>query len=88
LVKQLNETGHTVIMITHTMWVVAEYAHRVAVMNSGKLIMYGSTREVFSDDAKLRNHSLRTPHIVELSNGFGKTVLSLEEMLYCTGDIE
>ena len=85
LVKRLNESGHTVIMITHTMWVVAEYAHRVAVMHGGKLIMYGSTREVFSDDGALRAHSLRAPHIVELSNGLGKTVLSLEEMQYCTG---
>jgi len=84
LVKRLNENGHTVIIITHTMWVVAEYAHRVAVMNGGKLIMYGSTREVFSDDATLRVHSLRAPHIVELSNSLGKTVLTLDEMLYCT----
>jgi energy-coupling factor transport system ATP-binding protein len=84
LVKRLNETGHTVIIITHTMWVVAEYAHRVAVMNGGKLIMYGPTREVFSDDAALRAHSLRAPHIVELSNRLGKTVLSVDEMLYCT----
>lgn len=84
LVKHLNETGHTVIIITHTMWVVAEYAHRVAVMNGGRLIMYGPTREVFSNDAELRTHALRAPHIVELSNNFGKTALSLEEMLYCT----
>ena len=86
LVKQLNETGHTVIIITHTMWVIAEYAHRMAVMNGGKLIMYGPTRELFSDDAELRRHSLRAPHIVELSNSLGKTVLSVDEMLYCTGD--
>jgi energy-coupling factor transport system ATP-binding protein len=84
LVKRLNETGHTVIIITHTMWVAAEYAHRVAVMNGGRLIKYGPTREVFSDDAALRVHSLRTPHIVELSNNLGKTVLSLDEMVYCT----
>ena len=83
MVKRLNESGHTVIIITHTMWVVAEYAHRVAVMNGGKLIMYGRTREVFSDDAALRLHSLRAPHIVELSNSLGKTALSLDEMLYC-----
>ena len=84
LVKRLNETGHTVIIITHTMWVVAEYAHRAAVMNGGRLIKYGPTRQVFSDDAALRTHSLKTPHIVELSNGLGKTVLSLDEMWYCT----
>ena len=84
LVKRLNETGHTVIIITHTMWVVAEYAHRAAVMNGGRLIKYGATREVFSDDDALRSHSLKTPHIVELSNSLGKTVVSLDEMLYCT----
>jgi energy-coupling factor transport system ATP-binding protein len=84
LVKRLNESGHTVIIITHTMWVAAEYAHRVAVMNGGSLIKYGLTRDVFSDDAALRVHSLRPPHIVELSNSMGKTVLSLDEMMYCT----
>lgn len=84
LVKRLNENGHTVIIITHTMWVVAEYAHRVAVMNGGKIIMYGSTRDVFANEAELRTHSLLTPHIVALSNYAGKTVLSLDEMLYCT----
>jgi energy-coupling factor transport system ATP-binding protein len=84
LVKRLNESGHTVIIITHTMWVVAEYAHRVAVMNGGSLLMYGPTREVFSNGAALQGHSLRTPHIVELSNMLGKTVLSVGEMLYCT----
>jgi energy-coupling factor transport system ATP-binding protein len=86
LVKRLNETGHTVIIITHTMWVVAEYAHRVAVMSNGKIIMYGPTRKVFSDDATLKEHSLRAPHIVELSNSLGKTILSVNEMLYCTGE--
>lgn len=84
LVKRLNESGHTVIIITHTMWVVAEYAHRVAVVNNGEIIMYGSTREVFSNDETLRRHSLRAPHIVELSNKLGKTVLSPDEMLHCT----
>ena len=84
LVKRLNESGHTVIIITHTMWVVAEYAHRAAVMNGGRIVAYGPAREVFSDGAALREHALRAPHIVELSNLMGKTVLSADEMLYCT----
>ena len=56
-------------------------------MNGGELIMYGPAREVFSDDATLREHSLRAPHIVELSNSLGKTLLSLDEMLYCTQEV-
>ena len=35
LVKSLNEAGSTIIVVTHTMWVVAEYAHR-AVVDEGR----------------------------------------------------
>ena len=87
LVKKLNERGHTVIMVTHAMWVVAEYAHRVAIVHNGKIIMSGSTREVFSNGDKLREYSLRTPQITDLSSNFCKTLLSIDEMLYCTEDL-
>lgn len=84
LVKKLNESGHTIIMITHTMWVVSEYAHRVAVIKDGMMTMYGRTREIFKREEELLNSYLRTPHIVNLSNMLGKTVLSVQEMTECT----
>ncbi len=84
LVKGLNKAGHTIIMITHTMWVVAEYAHRVAVINNGEISMYGRTRDVFADEKKLLDLYLKTPQVVSMSNGLGKTVLSVEELLECT----
>jgi energy-coupling factor transport system ATP-binding protein len=84
LVRQLNENGHTIIIITHTMWVVAEYAHKTAVVNDGKIALYGKTRDIFSKDSELESHHLRTPHIVNLSNRLGKTLLSVDEMLACT----
>ena len=85
LIKQLNEMGHTIIMITHTMWVVSEYAHRVAVIRDGGIMMDDRTRNVFAEEDRLRESYLRTPHIVSLSNQVGKTVLSLDEMIACTG---
>jgi energy-coupling factor transport system ATP-binding protein len=84
LIKRLNDNGHTIIMVTHTMWVVAEYAHKVAVIQDGQLAMYGSTRQIFSDEAKLTKAYLKMPHIVSLSNKLGKTLLSVEEMRCCT----
>jgi cobalt transport protein ATP-binding subunit len=84
LVRQLNENGHTIIIITHTMWVVAEYAHKTAVVNDGKIVLYGKTRDIFSKDSELESHHLRTPHIVNLSYRLGKTLLSVDEMLACT----
>jgi energy-coupling factor transport system ATP-binding protein len=70
-------------MITHTMWVVAEYAHRVVVVDQGEVVMAGTTREVFAQDDALLQHQLRTPHIVHLSNQLGSTVLSVDELAEC-----
>ncbi|WP_227762408.1 ABC transporter ATP-binding protein [Zhaonella formicivorans] len=84
LVKKLNENGHTIIIVTHTMWVVAEYAHKVAVIKDGYMSMYGRTREVFGREEDLLASYLKTPHVVSLSNMLGRTVLSVEELLYCT----
>jgi len=84
LVKKLNEKGHTIIIVTHTMWVVAEYAHRVAVIKDGLLTMYGRTRNVFKNEKELAQSFLKVPHIVTLSNSLDFTILSVDELLYCT----
>jgi energy-coupling factor transport system ATP-binding protein len=84
LVRRLNERGSTIIAVTHTMWVVAEYAHRAAVIRDGKVALQGTVREVFAEEDELRNASLRPPHIVSLGNTLGFPVLSVEEMLEVT----
>lgn len=88
LVKRLNATGHTIIMITHSMWVVAEYAHKVVVMKDGKVSMYGNTREVFKRERQLIDSFLKTPQIVSLSNKLGRTCLSVKEMISCTKGVK
>jgi energy-coupling factor transport system ATP-binding protein len=84
LVKRLNEGGSTIIAVTHTMWVVAEYAHRALVIRDGKMVLSGTVREVFAEEETLRDASLRPPHIVSFSNSMGFPVLSVEEMLKVT----
>lgn len=80
LIRSLNEGGSTIVVVTHTMWVVAEYAHRAAVIKEGGLELSGTVREVFAKEATLREASLRPPHIVSMGNELGATVLSVEEM--------
>jgi cobalt transport protein ATP-binding subunit len=84
LVKRLNESGSTIIVVTHTMWVVAEYAHRAAVVREGRVVLSGTVRAVFAAEEKLRDASLRPPHIVSMGNSLGHTVLSVDEMLRVT----
>jgi len=84
LVRRLNEAGSTIIVVTHTMWVVAEYAHRAAVVRDGRVVLSGSVREVFAREAELRDAALRPPHVVSMGNALGHTVLSVEELLEVT----
>ena len=80
MVKHLNESGSTIIFITHHMWVVAEYAKKVFVMKDGLLLLEGTTREVFSHEKELLEASLRPPHFIQFTNRLGKTMLRVEEL--------
>ena len=79
LLRSLNESGHTIIIITHALWVVAEYAHRAIVMSGGKIIMDGAVREVFSRQDEMNSAGMRLPEIVTLGNMLGRTLLSVDE---------
>ena len=68
LVRRLNEAGHTSIAGTHTMWVVAEYAHRTVVVHDGRIVMDGPTRQVMRREAELVAASLKPPQVVRLGN--------------------
>ena len=84
LVRRLNESGSTIIVVTHTMWVVAEYAHRAVVIRDGRVALSGRVREVLAHEAELIEAALRPPHIVSMGNALGYPVLSVEELLKVT----
>lgn len=81
LVRRLNAAGHTIICVTHTMWVVAEYAHRTVVVKDGQVWMDGPTRQVMAREAELTAASLKPPQLVRCSNRLGGSLLSLDECL-------
>lgn len=84
LLKKLNEEGHTVIIITHTVWVAAEYAHRTVLMADGKVLTDGSTREVFGMEEPLEKARVVRPQATSIGlKAFGKVFVSVEELLSC-----
>ncbi|WP_293854818.1 ABC transporter ATP-binding protein [uncultured Alsobacter sp.] len=48
LAERQKQTGAAVVLITHDLGVVAEVAHRVAVMYGGRIVETGTVREIFS----------------------------------------
>ena len=81
LVRDLNRSGIAIVIITHTPWLVAEYARRVVLMRKGAKIFDGSVREFFMQDELLRSSSFRAPEITELSRRFGKLALTTDEFV-------
>jgi energy-coupling factor transport system ATP-binding protein len=81
LVRDLNRSGIAIVIITHTPWLVAEYARRVVLMRKGAKIFDGDVREFFTHDELLRSSSFRPPEITELSRRFGTPALSTDEFV-------
>jgi energy-coupling factor transport system ATP-binding protein len=80
-----EQEGHTVIIITHEMPIVAQYAQRVVVLAQGGVLMDGTTREVFSEPELLAQTFVKPPQITRLAqslNGYGvpKDILTIPEM--------
>lgn len=67
LTKNLNEVGITILMISHNMDNLAEYAGRLLVMNQGELVMNGTPQEVFSREEELLSAGLDLPEAAKLA---------------------
>ncbi len=57
-IRKLNAMGTTILMISHNMDGLAEYASRILVMHQSKLIKDGTPKEVFADLAGLKELGL------------------------------
>jgi len=51
--KMLNEAGKTIILISHDMGVVVEYASRIIVMKDEGILMDAGTREVSTSNQRI-----------------------------------
>ncbi len=47
---------------------MAGLADRIYVMDDGRVVMSGSTREIFSQPEKLRQHGLGVPQVTEIAH--------------------
>jgi energy-coupling factor transport system ATP-binding protein len=80
LVSDLNRAGIAIVMITHTPWLVAEYARRLVLMREGRVMFDGGVREFFERDELLANSSFRPAEATMLGRRFGFTALRPEEL--------
>ena len=66
LLKELNEEGITIIISTHEVDLVPNYASRVFVLVDGLLIAEGTPKEIFAQPEILEKANLKVPIVTEL----------------------
>lgn len=70
LLKQLNEeVGMTIIMVSHSMEDVAEYAKRIIVMDNGSIRFDDTPANVFDNRQELESMGLAVPQMREIVDG-------------------
>jgi len=87
MAKKLNEEiNETIIMISHDIDLVAEYADRTIVMGLGKILLDDVTSEVFTHMDVLNQTYLNPPQISMLAQrlsdiGFPPTILTIKDFM-------
>jgi len=84
--RGLQGRGHTIVLITHQLRIVAEYADRVLVLDRGRLLADGPPRSIFARTGLMETASLSPPPVTELSQrltrlGLPDDVTSVESFL-------
>jgi len=84
--KELNcKYGHTILIITHEMHIVAQYAKRIMVMKKGEIFMDGTPSEIFSQPEKLMEGYVKPPMVTRMaqlidSTGKNDGIINIEEL--------
>lgn len=65
--KELNERGVTIIMITHDMHLMLEYTDRAIVLSNGKMLKDDTTADILTDEEVIREANLRETSLYTLA---------------------
>lgn len=84
-IKQYKEkTGTTVVLVSHSMEDVAEFAQRIIVINDGSVAMDGTTDEVYSRGDELVSMGLSVPKVTSVFLQLKKEGYPVNTSVYST----
>lgn len=79
MVKKLkDELNMTIVLISHNMNYVLEYADKVFVLKNGKINFEGTVEELFADEKLLKENSLEQPELLKFYNNLQENNIKLD----------
>ncbi len=85
LLVTLRARGTTIVLITHSPWVVAEYAERVLLMHEGRLVFDGAFAAFVAGAALRRAAAFEPPPATILGLAFGHATRTVDELVRVLG---
>ncbi len=76
-----NNLGITIILVSHSMDDLARHVRRILVMNEGRLVMDGPTREVFRHREELEDMGLAVPEVTAVLSELKRAGLPVRDDL-------
>ena len=87
LFRKLNQQGKTIILVTHNMDHVLEYANRVLVFKAASLKYEGTPIDLFSDLSLVKSLEIDVPNIINFVNIVSKKYPQIKEYkITCIAD--
>ena len=79
MVKKLkDELNMTIVLISHNMNYVLEYADKVFVLKNGKINVEGTVEGLFADEKLLKENSLEQPELLKFCNNLQENNIKLD----------
>jgi len=85
LLARLRAAGTTVIVITHSPWVVVEYAERALLMREGSLVFDGALAALLADEELLRSAAFEAPPAARVAHALGIPARTVDELARALG---
>lgn len=87
MLQKLHHQGMTIVLVSHNMEDVAEYAKRVIVLNQGSVDFDGDIQEVFRDVRHLQELGLDVPEVTHVMRRLHAEGYPVDTQLYRMEDV-
>ncbi|KZX10510.1 putative HMP/thiamine import ATP-binding protein YkoD [Methanobrevibacter oralis] len=83
ILRELNNNGKTILIITHDMRVVGEYCKKVILMDDGGIVFNLDTRKAFEKLSTFENYDIKPSVITDISMkaGIKPPLLNVDELI-------
>lgn len=87
MISKVHEReGNITLLVSHNMDDVAKTADKVLVMDSGRAVMFGTPKDVFSRAEELESIGLGVPHVTDLIRRLDRRGFHIDESIFDEGE--